>query len=185
MLEAAREWADALPTDLTVGNPDGGGSEGVSWKKFKKGDKFEPFRSRGKGDTARDDELLKTWSEYFLYAHGIIAMVKEGVFINESLNQLKQFLLKRAGRIESLLHLMGETGHTAVTNPATVVPDTNDPELPVLNDWDYDKLTRRPSWTSGLPDQTRGMTLRHALIIRSSSSNHGTPAWCVNLEVVR
>lgn len=144
MLEAAREWADALPTDLTVGNPDAGGPEGVTWKKFKKGDRFEPFKSRGKDDSAKDGELLKTWSEYFLYAHGIIAMVKEGVFINESLNQLKQFLLKRAGRIESLLHLMGEKGHTSITNRSTVVPDTSNPVLPILNDWDYDKANEKP-----------------------------------------
>merc|ERR1719401_2398810 len=146
LIEAAKAWAEKLPADLTVGNPNGGGREGVSWKRFEKGEKYEPFlyKSRPGGGDARmqEDELLKTWSENYLSGAGIIAMVKEGVFINESLNHLKQFLLKRAGRIQSLMQLMGKGAYQNIAEGETVVPGTSDPVLPVMNDWDYDRASQ-------------------------------------------
>jgi len=46
--------------------------------------------------------LIKLWEEEYLKGQGVVATVKEGVFINESLNHLKQFLLKRAGKLEDI-----------------------------------------------------------------------------------
>jgi hypothetical protein len=146
--EAAKLWAERLPEDLIVGNPnDSGGREGVTWKKFRKGEKYEPFMKKSARD--KDDDLLQTWSENYLLGAGIIAMVKEGVFINESLNHLKQFLLKRSGRIQSLMQIVTSSELTEITDDELRVPGTSDPALPLINDWDFDKANQPKFYGDG------------------------------------
>merc|ERR1712224_872515 len=99
--------------------------EGITWKTYKAGEKYEPFLER-KDKEKQFDEMLDQWSERFLHGAGIISMVKEGVFINESLNHLKQFLLKRSGGIESLLQTRTATGDFEfLTDPKSLVPGTS------------------------------------------------------------
>merc|ERR1719367_2157291 len=71
----------------------------------------------------RNDDLRLEWSKKYLIADGIIATVKEGVFINESLNHLKQFLLRRAGKVKSLLQILTASGMVElITSLETSVP---------------------------------------------------------------
>jgi len=47
-----------------------------------------------------DEEILKVWVKEYIEPM-LIPMVQEGVFVNEALNHLRQFLLLRGGKIES------------------------------------------------------------------------------------
>lgn len=53
-----------------------------------------------KSDAARwEDKVLRKWVEEFIQLN-LIPMVQEGVFVNEGLNHLRQFLLARGGKIQ-------------------------------------------------------------------------------------
>jgi len=105
-----------------------------------------------KQERDRDDKLRLEWSKRFLVADGIIATVKEGVFINESLNHLKQFLLLRAGKVKSLLQILSTGEVEMLNNPKTNVPGVTvkapwadeETPLPTLNTWDFDKAAVSP-----------------------------------------
>jgi hypothetical protein len=90
---------------------------------------------------AQPQQLVIMWAYNFLYRKGILAMVKEGVFINESLQHLKQFLLFRAQKTKSLMELnipkkTGE-GLQRIDEDGTSVelPGFGGMELPIVQNW--------------------------------------------------
>merc|ERR1711871_1722316 len=91
------------------------------------------------------DDLIKRWPYEYLWKGGIIAMVKEGVFINESLQHLKQFLLLRAGKVKSLIQLRRRKQSEPLkfeevwmNNEKVRTPD----DLPIVNKWQTEEAER-------------------------------------------
>jgi len=105
---------------------------------------------------ARDDKLRMDWALKLLFEKGVIATVKEGVFINESLNHLKQFLLRRSGKTSSLLEVLGRGGgriddlnlflRQASGDPIKIKAPGMDvaKNLPFMNEWDSDAAQVSP-----------------------------------------
>merc|ERR1712190_635628 len=75
-----------------------------------------------KQERDRNDKLRDEWAKKFLIADGIVATVKEGVFINESLNHLKQFLLLRAGKVKSMVTMLSPGKTEQLVDPTAYVP---------------------------------------------------------------
>jgi len=136
--KAAEQWLAKQPEDYRA--PFGATADDRDKRKFKTEDD-------------RNTKLRLDWSKIYLMGKGIVATVKEGVFINESLNHLKQFLLRRAGKIKSLVQFLQPGSLGMISDPNTVVPgvtvsapgqEAKSKPLPMLNDWDFDAAEIQP-----------------------------------------
>eukprot|EP00746_Dinoflagellata_sp_MGD_P148155 gnl/MRDRNA2_/MRDRNA2_80414_c0_seq1.p1 gnl/MRDRNA2_/MRDRNA2_80414_c0~~gnl/MRDRNA2_/MRDRNA2_80414_c0_seq1.p1 ORF type:complete len:2232 (-),score=472.75 gnl/MRDRNA2_/MRDRNA2_80414_c0_seq1:6-5777(-) len=134
-------------------------------------------------------KLIQFWAYYYLYQKGYIAMVKEGVFINESLAHLKQFLLFRAGKTKSLMELNRPHPDPAraaagelqrLDDPHIQVDTSAGFKLPVIQNWNAEAAKRQMAKGTNSADYVRSVMYSpkqfiqadQTRVLRSTGADH-------------
>eukprot|EP00928_Gymnodinium_smaydae_P089396 TRINITY_DN73369_c0_g1_i1.p1 TRINITY_DN73369_c0_g1~~TRINITY_DN73369_c0_g1_i1.p1 ORF type:complete len:1227 (+),score=152.00 TRINITY_DN73369_c0_g1_i1:51-3731(+) len=103
----------------------------------------EAIYKRKPREQGGDSEVLKQWAERYIRPK-LIPMIQEGVFVNEGLNHLKQFLLARGGKIETLtdgvkIFPWEIDGDDEEYNPQTYIQPSKDVRLQTTKDLYFTK----------------------------------------------